>query len=78
MKRKPSGLNLLIEAIRKLRPENGERQNVLTFIRSCYCGRVGDYDLDAALGALGRLTPREERALIAWVIQQDEVAAEGA
>jgi len=74
MKQKKTTLDLVIKAARKLHSENGEWRNVLTFILSCYCGRVGTYDLDGVLDAFARLSDEEEHALISWVIQQDEIA----
>jgi hypothetical protein len=70
MKRKTlwTTLDLVIEAMQKLDAENGERKNVLAFIQSCYCGRVRDYDFDAALASLHKLTPEEQHALIEYAM----------
>jgi hypothetical protein len=72
MNKKAAALDLLIRAVLKLDALNGERQNVLAFIRSCYCGRVGFYDLELAVAALTKLTDEEEHALIAWIIRTEE------
>jgi hypothetical protein len=70
MKPKSQGitLDLVIEAMQKLDAGNGERKNVLAFIQSCYCGRVRDYDFDAALASLHKLTPEEQHALIEYAM----------
>jgi hypothetical protein len=75
MQRIPTTLDLAIKAALKLDAANGERQNVLSFILSCYGGRVRAYDFDAALAALDKLTDEEEHALIAWSVQVDGAAA---
>jgi hypothetical protein len=67
-------LDLLIGAMLKLSNSHTERQNVLAFIQSCYCGRVRSYDLDAALQALARITEEEQHALIAWMVASDDAA----
>jgi hypothetical protein len=59
--------DLVIGAILKLDQPNGERQNVLMFIQSCYGGRVRNYDLDAAVQSLAKLTDVEQHALMAYV-----------
>ena len=64
MNRKSTLLDVLIGAVMKLDPRNGERQNVSAFIQSCYCGRVRRYDFDAAQASLGKLTDDEQHALI--------------
>jgi hypothetical protein len=61
-------LDLIIQAMEKLDVDNGERRNVLSFVQSCYCGRVRDYDLDAALASLTKLTPEEQHALIEYTM----------
>jgi hypothetical protein len=63
-------VDLVIRAILKLNPA-GERQNVLLFIQSCYAGRVRSYDFDQAVVSLGRLTDREQHALIAHVMRHN-------
>jgi len=67
MKKQPTESDLVIAAILKLEQPNGERQNVLMFIQSCYGGRVRSYDLDAAVQSLAKLTDVEQRALIGYV-----------
>ena len=74
MQRTPTTLDLAIQAALKLDGPNGERLNVLSFIRSCYGGRVLTYDFDAALASLGKLTDEEEHALIAWSVRVDGAA----
>jgi hypothetical protein len=68
-------LDLLIEAMSRLDRQNGERQNVIAFIESCYCGRVRTYDLDAAKRALAKLDDEEQYTLIAWVVASDDKPA---
>jgi hypothetical protein len=70
MKRKSQWmtLDLVIEAMQKFDAADGERKNVLAFIQSCYCGRVRDYDFDAALVSLHKLTPEEQHALIEYAM----------
>ena len=75
MQRTPTTLDLAIQAALKLDGPKGERQNVLSFIRSCYGGRVLPYDFDAALASLDKLTDEEEHALIAWSVRGGEAAA---
>jgi hypothetical protein len=75
MERKPTTLNLVIDAALKLDARSGEWQNVMAFIHSCYCGRVRGYDLDAALGSLEKLSKTEEHALISWAMMVDEVTS---
>jgi hypothetical protein len=53
----------IISAVLKLDPTSGERQNVLSFLQSCYGCRVRDYDFDAALEALRKLSADEQHAL---------------
>jgi hypothetical protein len=67
MNAKPTTLDLVIAAMLKLDYQNGERENVIAFIQSCYNCRVCDYDFDAAQNALSRLTDDEEHALIAYI-----------
>jgi hypothetical protein len=67
-------LDLVIGAVMKLDGANGERQNVLDFLQSCYCGRVRSYDLEAALAALARLSEEEQHTVIAWVVASDDAA----
>jgi hypothetical protein len=67
MNKNPTESDLVIAAILKLEQPNGERQNVLMFIQSCYGGRVRSYDLDAAVQSLAKLTDIEQRALIGYV-----------
>jgi len=71
MQAKLAILDLLIGAVLKLDAASGERQNVMDFIRSCYCGRVCEFDLEAALGALCKLNEDEQHALIAWAVAND-------
>jgi hypothetical protein len=61
-------LDLIIQAMEKLDARSGERKNVLAFVQSCYCGRVRDYDFDAALISLGKLPPEEQHALIEYAM----------
>jgi hypothetical protein len=77
MSHKSSTLNLVIEAALKLDARTAEWQNVMAFIQSCYCGLVRDYDFDAALASLCKLSPEEEHALIAWSMLVDEVSRVG-
>jgi len=74
MGRNSATLDLLIGAVMKLGTTRGERQNVIAFIESCYCGWVRNYDLDAALAALAKLSEEEQNALIAWAVLSDEKA----
>jgi hypothetical protein len=74
MRRKQTTLDLLIGAMVKLGKSHSDRQNVLAFIQSCYCGHVRDYDFDAALNALSRISEEEQHALIAWTIASDDAA----
>jgi hypothetical protein len=64
MSRKTTLLDVLIGAVMKLNPRNGERQNVNAFIESCYCGRVRSYNFEAALASLSKLSDEEHHALI--------------
>jgi hypothetical protein len=65
-------LDLVVEAALKLDKRTPAWSNALAFIQSCYGGRVRDYDLDAALAALARLSDEEQHALIAWVLLLEE------
>lgn len=76
MRHNSKTLDTLIGGVLKLNRSTGERQNVLAFVQSCYCGRVRTYDLGLALGALAKLTPEEEQALITWVVVNDEVSSQ--
>jgi hypothetical protein len=69
MNKKPTAAGLVVQAMLKLDLESGERQNVLMFFQSCYGGRVRNYDYDAALGSLGKLSDEEHHALAACVMQ---------
>jgi hypothetical protein len=69
MNSKSTTLDMVIRAVLKLNPINGERQNVTAFIQSCYCGRVREYDFDAALASLGKLTDEEQHALIEYTMR---------
>ena len=72
MGKKTAALDLLIGAILKLASTQAERENVIRFVQSCYCGRVLYYDLDAASRCLARLTEEEQHALIVWAITNEE------
>jgi hypothetical protein len=72
MRENSADLDLLIGAVTKLNAATGERENVVAFIQSCYCGRVRTYDLEAALAALAKLSDEEQCALITWVVRNDE------
>jgi hypothetical protein len=63
-----ASLDLIIQAMEKLDADSGERRNVVSFVQSCYCGRVRDYDFDAALASLGKLTAEEQHALIEYAM----------
>jgi hypothetical protein len=76
MNRKSTLLDLLIGAMMQLNPRDGERQNVVAFIESCFGGRVRSYDLDAAMAALIRLTDEEQHVLIEWVLHNGSVQAQ--
>jgi hypothetical protein len=69
MNSRSTTLDLVIRAVLRLDPQNGERQNVTAFIQSCYCGRVRNYDFDAALVSLAKLTPEEQHALIEYAMR---------
>jgi hypothetical protein len=71
MKRNSTLLDLVIQAALKLDVRTLERQNVLAFIESCYCGLVRNYDLNGALKALRKLTDEEQHGLIEWVVLHD-------
>lgn len=72
MGKKTAALDQLIGAILKLGSTHAERENVIAFIRSCYCGRVLNYDLEAASASLARLTEEEQHGLIVWAITNEE------
>jgi hypothetical protein len=74
MSHKTSTLNLVIDAALKLDAKTPEWRNAIAFIRSCYAGRVAEYDLDAAVASLSRLTDEEQHALIVWVLLVEEVS----
>jgi hypothetical protein len=67
MNAKSTALDRIIGAMLKLDYENGERENVIAFIQSCYNCRVRSYDFDAAQKALAKLTAEEQHALIAYI-----------
>jgi len=69
MKSNSATLDLAINAALKLDARNGERQNVLAFIQSCFGARVRSYDLARALKGLGKLTPEEHNALVVYVLR---------
>jgi hypothetical protein len=69
MNKKSQQSGLVVRAMLKLSLENGERQNVLMFIQSCYAGRVRTYDLDRAVASLSKLTDEEQHALIVCIMQ---------
>jgi hypothetical protein len=69
MNHRSAALDLLIAAVLKLDGQNGERQNVLAFIESCYACRVRSYDFDAASHSLLKLSDEEQHALIVWVLK---------
>ena len=71
-----SALGLIVQATLKLDPRTPEWRNVVAFIQSCYACRVREYDLDAALASLCKLTDPEQNALIAWVLLIEEVRSE--
>lgn len=66
MKNHLAVLDLLIGAMMKLNPRNGDRQNVMAFIQSCYGGLVRTYDLERAMASLASLSEAEQHALITW------------
>ena len=68
MNARSTALDRVIGAMLKLDYQNGERENVIAFIQSCYNCRVCDYDFDAAQKSLARLTNEEEHALIAYIM----------
>jgi hypothetical protein len=72
MGEKSVALDMLIAGMLKLGSSHAERENVIAFIRSCYCGRVLDYDLEMALASLSRLTEEEQHGLIVWAIMNEE------
>jgi len=72
--KKSVAADMLIAAMLKLGSSHAERENVIAFIRSCYCGRVLDYDLDMAMASLARLTEEEQHGLIVWAIINEEAS----
>jgi len=74
MGKKSVALDMLIAAMLKLGTSHAERENVIAFIRSCYCGRVLNYDLDAALAALAQLSAEEQHGLIVWAMMNEEAS----
>jgi hypothetical protein len=74
MNRQLAVLDLLIGAMMKLNPHNGERQNVMAFIQSCYGGIVRSYDLERAVSALAKLTDAEQHALITWELLDQQAS----
>jgi hypothetical protein len=70
MNSKSLSLDLVIRAVLKLDPHSGERANATAFIKSCFGGRVCDYDFDAAQTSLAKLTDEEQHALITYVIER--------
>jgi hypothetical protein len=73
MESKSTALNLVIEAALKLDARTPEWRNVIAFIESCYCCRARDYDLDAAVACLTKLTDEEQHALIAWTMLVEDM-----
>jgi hypothetical protein len=61
----------VIVALLKLDLASGERKNVTAFIQSCYGGLVCNYDFDAALESLKKLSDIEQHALIEFIAQFD-------
>jgi hypothetical protein len=78
MRNQSNTLDMIIGAMLKLDHKNGERQNVLAFVHSCYCGKVRLYDLERALESLTKLTDEEQNALITWVVISDDVVRKAA
>jgi hypothetical protein len=72
MEPKKTTLTLVVQAAFKLDARTAVWRNALAFIQSCYGTRVRDYDFDAALAALARLTDAEQNALIVWVLLLEE------
>lgn len=75
MKTNTTVLDVLIGAVMKLEVRTGERNNVMSFIQSCYGGLVRTYDLDMALASLSNLTDEEQHALITWALLKMEATA---
>jgi hypothetical protein len=69
MRKKVTEADLLIRALLKLDRDSGERRNVIMFVQSCYACRVLTYDFDRAQKSLGKLTDREQHALIAYIMR---------
>lgn len=72
MGKKNAALDQLIGVILKLGSTHAERENVIAFLQSCYCGRVLNYDLEAACASLARLSEEEQHGLIVWAIMNEE------
>lgn len=70
-------LHHLVNAMLKLDPQSRQWQNVVAFVLSCYACRVMDYDLDAAVAAVERLTDAEQHALIVSILRHDAVDRTG-
>lgn len=68
MNSKSNLLDRVISGLMKLNPSNRERQNVIAFFQSCYGGRVREYDFDAALQSVAKLTAEEHEALAEYVV----------
>jgi hypothetical protein len=71
MSRKSTALDVLIGAMLQLNSVNGERDNVIAFVESCFGARVRSYDFDAAQATLARLSGKEQHALIEWILHKD-------
>jgi hypothetical protein len=72
MKNQSASLDLVVEAALKLGPRTPEWNNAIAFIRSCYACWVLDYDYDRAVTTLNKLNDEEQRALIVWVLTEDD------
>jgi hypothetical protein len=73
MGKKSVAVDMLIAGMLKLGSQ-AERANVIAFIRSCYCCRVLEYNLEMALASLARLTEEEQHGLIVWAILNEEAS----
>jgi len=69
MNGKVTALDHVIAAMLKLNQNNGERKNVIAFMQSVYGGRVRNYDFDAAIRAVARLSPEEHQALAEYIAE---------
>jgi hypothetical protein len=69
MKWKNAALDHVIGGLLKLDPSNRERQNVIACLQSCYGGLVRDYDFDAAMISLDKLSDEEHGALAEYVVE---------